>query len=59
MTKEARICNGIKTAPSISGHGENWTATCKKKKKKKKEREIKTFPNTIYKNKLKWIKYQI
>ena len=57
MTKEARICNGIKTAPSISGHGENWTATCKKKKKK--EREIKTFPNTIYKNKLKWIKYQI
>ena len=33
MTKEARICNGEKTAPSISGAGENWPATCKEKKR--------------------------
>ena len=32
MTKEARIYNGAKTASSISGAGENWTATCKRMK---------------------------
>ena len=31
MTKEARICNGAKTASSISGAG-NWTATCRRMK---------------------------
>ena len=30
MTKEARIYNGEKTVSSISGTGENWTATCKR-----------------------------
>ena len=32
MTKEARIYNGEKTVSSISGAGENWTATCKRMK---------------------------
>ena len=29
MTKEARIYNGEKTVPSISGAGKNWSSTCK------------------------------
>ena len=32
MTKEARIYNGGKTAPSISWYWENWTATRKRMK---------------------------
>ena len=32
LTKEARIYNGTKTASSINGAGENWTATCKRMK---------------------------
>ena len=32
FTKEARIYNGAKTASSINGAGENWTATCKRMK---------------------------
>ena len=32
LTKEARIYNGAKTASSINGAGENWTATCKRMK---------------------------
>ena len=31
-TKEARIYNGAKTASSINGAWENWTATCKRMK---------------------------
>ena len=41
MTKEARILNGEKTTPSISGAGKTGL------------NEIRTLPNTIYKNKLK------
>ena len=32
LTKEARIYNGAKTASSINGYWENWTATCKRMK---------------------------
>ena len=32
LKKEARIYNGAKTASSINGAGENWTATCKRMK---------------------------
>ena len=32
LTKEARIYNGAKTASSINGAGENWTAMCKRMK---------------------------
>ena len=32
MTKEARIHNGEKMVPSISGGEKNWTATCKRMK---------------------------
>ena len=32
MTKEPRISNGEKTAPSISGVGKNQTAICKRMK---------------------------
>ena len=31
MAKKARIYNGEKTVPSVSGW-ENWTATCKRMK---------------------------
>ena len=46
MPKEAKIYNGEKTVPSISG-AINWTASYRQKN------EIRTFFNTIYKNKLK------
>ena len=45
MTKEAKIYNGEKTVPSISGPGKNWTA-------RQQKNEIRTLPNTIHKNKL-------
>ena len=45
MTKEARIYNGEKTASSISGAGKTGQLHVKN--------EIRTLPNTIYKNKLK------
>ena len=45
MTKEARIYNGEKTASSISGARKNGQIRVKN--------EIRTLPNTIYKNKLK------
>ena len=32
FAKEARIYNGAKTASSINGAGENWTAMCKRMK---------------------------
>ena len=32
MTKEAKIYNGEKTVPSLSGAGKNWTANCKRMK---------------------------
>ena len=32
MTKKARIYNREQTGSSISGAGENWTATCKRMK---------------------------
>ena len=45
MTEEARIYNGEKTAPSISSAGKTAQPHVKN--------EIRTFSNTIYKNKLK------
>ena len=45
MTKEARIYNGDKTAFSISGAVKTGQLHVKN--------EIRTLPNTIYKNKLK------
>ena len=45
MTKEARIYNGEKTVPSINN-------TEKIKQLHVKENEIRTFSNTMYKNKL-------
>ena len=44
-TKEARICNGAKTASSISGAGKTGQLHIKE--------EIRTLPNTILKGKLK------
>ena len=46
MTKEARIYNGEKTVSSISGAGKTGQLHVKKN-------EIRTFFNTIHKNKLK------
>ena len=48
MIKEARIYNGEKTASSISGAGKTGQLDV--------NNEIRTLPNTIHKNKLKWIK---
>ena len=45
MTKEARTYNGEKTASSISGAGKAGQLHVKN--------EIRTFSDTIYKNKLK------
>ena len=45
MTNEARICNGEKTVSSISGAGKTGQLHVKN--------EIRTFSNTIHKNKLK------
>ena len=45
MTKEARIYNGEKTAYSINSAGKTGQLHVKN--------EIRTLPNTIYKNKLK------
>ena len=45
MTKEARTCNGEKTASSISGAGKTGQLHVRN--------EIRTLPNTIHKNKLK------
>ena len=45
MTKEAKIYNGEKTVPSISGAGKTEQLHVKNK--------IRTFSNTIHKNKLK------
>ena len=45
MTKEARIYNGEKTVSSISGAGKTGALH--------EKNEIRTFSNTIYKNKLK------
>ena len=45
MTKEARIYNGEKTAPSISGSGKTGHTH-------KQKNEIRTLPNTIHKHKL-------
>ena len=45
MTKEARICNGENTGPSISGAG--------KTKQLHVKNEIRTLTNTIHKNELK------
>ena len=47
LTREARIYNGERTASSISGAGKTGQLDVK---------EIRMLPNTIYKNKLKWIK---
>ena len=44
MTKEARIYNGEKRTPSISGAGKTGQLHVN---------EIRKHPNTIYKNKLK------
>ena len=44
MTKEARLYNGEKTVPSISGVGTTGQLKLKN--------EIRTLPNTIHKNKL-------
>ena len=45
MTKEARIYNGEKTGSSISGAEKTGQLHLKN--------EIRTLPNTVYKNKLK------
>ena len=45
MTKEARIYNGEKTVPSITGAGKTGQLYVKN--------EIRTLLNTIHKNKLK------
>ena len=46
LTKEARIYNGAKTASSINGAGKTGQLL-------EKKNEIRTFPNTIHKDKLK------
>ena len=49
LTKEARLYNGAKDSLFNKWCWENWTTTCKKN-------EIRTLPNTIHKDKIKWIK---
>ena len=44
-TKEARICNGVKTISSTSGAGKTGQSL--------EKNETRTLSNTIYKNKLK------
>ena len=48
MTKKARIYNGEKTVSLINGAGKTGQLHV--------NNEIRTLPNTIHKNKLKWIK---
>ena len=48
LAKEARIYNREKTNSSISGIGKTRQMHVKNK--------LRAFPNTIYKNKIKWIK---
>ena len=45
LIKEARVHNGEKTASSINGAGETGQLH--------EKNEIRTLPNTVYKNKLK------